>query len=41
MRGKHNTCKEVIVRRQKVENALQWLSQHNPRYKDIQINQEA
>ena len=31
MRGKHNTCKEVIVRRQKVENALQWLSQHNPR----------
>ena len=41
MRGKHNTCKEVIVRRQKVENALQWLSQHNPRYKDIQINQQA
>ena len=31
MRGKDN----------KVENALQWLSQHNPRYKDIQINQEA
>lgn len=41
MRGKDNTCKEVIVRRQKVENALQWLSQHNPQYKDIQINQEA
>ena len=41
MRGKGNTCKEVIVRRQKVENALQWLSLHNPQYKDIEINRDA
>ena len=41
MRAKGNTCKEVIVRRQKVENALQWLSLHNPQYKDIEINRDA
>ena len=32
MRGKGSTCKEVIVRREKVEKALIWLSKNNPLY---------
>lgn len=41
MRGKGNTCKEVIVRREKVEKALIWLSKNNPLYKNIKIDQDA
>lgn len=40
-KGKGNTFKDVTVRRNKVEDALQWLSLHNPLYKDIKINQDS
>ena len=36
--GKNNTSKDLIVRRQKVSMALQWLVDHNPVYKNIQID---
>ena len=38
--GKNNTCKEFIVRRQKVESALLWLKHYNPAYQDIIISNE-
>ena len=41
MRGKGNACKEVIVRREKIEKALIWLSKNNPLYKNIKIDQGA
>ena len=41
MKGKDSTFKDVNVRRQKVYEALLWLSQNNPHYSDIQINVEA
>ena len=41
MRGKGSTCKRVIVRREKVEKALIWLSKNNPLYKTIKIDQDA
>ena len=41
MKGKNDTCKDALVRRQKVEKALRWLIHNNPVYKDIQINNDA
>ena len=41
MKGKNDTCKDALVRRQKVEKALRWLTHNNPVYKDIQINNDA
>ena len=38
VKGKDNTFKDVNVRRQKVLDALVWLTQNNPHYKDVQIN---
>ncbi|KAL6304620.1 hypothetical protein BKA93DRAFT_714786, partial [Sparassis latifolia] len=34
-------AKPLIVRREKVRNALLWLKQHNMHYKDIKIDQES
>ena len=36
--GKNITSKDLIVRRQKVSMALQWLVDHNPVYKNIKID---
>ena len=36
MKGKGGTCKEVIVRKKKVEKALMWLTKNNPLYKKQQ-----
>ena len=32
VKGKNNTFKDVVVRRQKVHDALMWLTQNNPHY---------
>ena len=39
MKGEDNSFKNVAVRRQNVSNALQWLINNNPHYKDINVNQ--
>ena len=41
MKGKDNTFKDLIVRREKVLHALQWLVKYSPLYKEIDINLEA
>ena len=41
MKGNNDTCKDVLVRREKVEKALRWLIHNNPVYKDIEINDDA
>ena len=41
VKGRADTCKDVIVRRQKGLNALLWLIQNNPQYADVEINCEA
>lgn len=38
MKGKDNSFKDVTVRRKNVANALQWLIDNNPRYKNIIVN---
>ena len=38
MKGKDNSFKDVTVRRQNVADALHWLINNNPYYKDIIIN---
>ena len=38
MKGKDNNFKDVSVRRQKVADALLWLINNNPDYKDVKIN---
>ena len=38
MKGKENTFKDVIVRRAKVETALNWLTQNNPQYQNLKLN---
>ena len=35
--GKNNTSHDLIVRRQKVSMALQWLVDHNPVYKTLKL----
>ena len=41
MKGKDNSFKDVTVRRQNVADALDWLSNNNPYYKDIIINNDS
>ena len=38
---KDNNFKDVTVRRQNVADALQWLINNNPHYKDIIVNQDS
>lgn len=35
MKGKDNACQDVVVRRGKVQQALNWLIQNNPYYKTV------
>ena len=41
VKGRDNTFKNMNVRKQKVHNALLWLMQNNPHYRDITINEHA
>ena len=41
VKGKDNTFKDVIVRKQKVHNALLWLINNNPHYAELKINEDA
>ena len=41
MQGKDNSFKDVTVRRQNVADALHWLINNNPYYKDIIINNDS
>ena len=41
MNGKDNSFKDVIVRRNKVEQALHWLMKNNPHYEKIKFDSEA
>ena len=36
--GKDNNYKDLIVRKEKISMALHWLVEHNPVYKDIEID---
>ena len=38
MKGKGHVMKDVTVRKQKVEQALQWLINHNPHYNNVSID---
>ena len=38
MKGKDNNFKDISVRKQKVADALQWLINKNPHYKDVSLN---
>ena len=38
VKGRDKTFKDVSVRRQEVLDALSWLTQNNPHYKDVEIN---
>ena len=38
MKGKENTFKDVIVRRSKVETALNWLTENNAQYQNLKLN---
>ena len=41
MTGKYNSCKQVTVRRHNIQEALHWLTLHNPQYSDVTIDQHA
>ena len=41
MNGKDNSFEDVIVRRNKVEQALHWLMKNNPHYEKIKFDSEA
>ena len=41
LKGKHNTFKDVNVRRDKVRKALLWLIHNNPHYAQLEIDEEA
>lgn len=41
MKGKDNNFKDVSVRRHNVADALHWLMNNNPHYKDVNINQHS
>lgn len=41
MKGKDNALKDVLVWRQKVEQALRWLLKHNPQYRCVTIDTNA
>lgn len=38
MKGKGGICKEVIIRKKKVEKVLMWFIKNNFLYKDIKID---
>ena len=40
VKSRDNTFKDVKVKKQNVHDALLWLTQNNPHYVDVQINQE-
>ena len=40
MEGEDNNFKDVSVRRQKVADALLWLINNNPHYKDVKLNKD-
>ena len=40
-KGKNNIHKDVVVRKKKVEDALNWLISHNLCYRNININEDA
>ena len=40
VKGRDNTFKDCVVRRQKVHSALLRLIQNNPLYTDVQINEQ-
>jgi hypothetical protein len=40
MKGKDNALKDVLVWRQKVEQALRWLLKHNPQYRCVTIHED-
>ena len=39
-KGKSDTSKDFVVRRYRVQHALEWLKMNNPAYRDIQISAE-
>ena len=39
--GRHDTFRDVTIRREKVHNALLWLLRNNPHYSNATINQHA
>ena len=41
VKGRNNTFKDVKVRKEKVQNALQWLIENNPHYAGVDMNLEA
>ena len=41
MKGKHNTFKDVTVRKTRVEAALQWLFSTNSQYQGLEINMDS
>ena len=41
VKGRDNTFRDVTVRKHKVLNALVWLVNNNPHYKDIAVNENA
>ncbi len=41
VKGRANTFKDVNVRKQKVHPALLWLTQNNPHYADVEVNEQA
>ena len=41
VKGRNNTFKDIKVRKEKVQNALQWLIENNPHYAGVDMNLEA
>ena len=41
VKGRNNTFKDVKVRKEKVQNALQWLIENNPHYAGVDMNLES
>jgi len=41
MKGKDNSFKDLSVRKNNVADALQWLINNNPNYKDVRVNQQS
>ena len=41
MKGKENSFKDISVTKKKVADALDWLSNNNPHYKDVKLNQHS
>jgi len=41
MKDKENSFKDILVRKKKVADALDWLINNNPHYKDVKLNQHS